>query len=113
MAKSYHVELKDKKYLVSESNYLVNTDSWDTDIRDWLADKVEVSLGEEHIAAIDFIRNTYSKRKRHPNPRTIAAGLAEQYGADRGTLRYFYSLFPKGVQQAFAVAGVPMQGFCF
>ena len=110
---AYHVRLKDKRYLLTEKDYLVNVESWDSEIRDWLADKVGVELEDEHLDAIEFIRATYTKRKTHPNPRVIAADLAKKYGPDKGTLRHFYSLFPKGVQQAFAIAGVPMQGFCF
>lgn len=113
MAMTYHVEVGDKRYLVNENNHLVKMDSWDDDIRDWIADRVEVSLGEQHLAVIEFIRESYSRRKQHPNPRVIAAGLAARYGAEHGTLKHFYSLFPRGVQQAFAIAGVPMQGFCF
>lgn len=110
---AYHVRLKEKRYLLTEKDYLVNIDAWDSDIRDWLADKAGVALEDEHRDAIEFIRSSYMKRKTHPNPRVIAADLAQKYGSDKGTLRHFYSLFPKGVQQAFAIAGVPMQGFCF
>jgi len=110
---AYHIKLKDRRYLLTEKDYLINGDSWDNEIRDWLANKAGLELDEEHLEAIEFIRTTYNKRKQHPNPRVIAANLAKKYGPDKGTLRYFYSLFPKGVQQAFAIAGVPMQGFCF
>jgi len=110
---TYHIEVKDRRYLVSEKNHLVDLASWDSNIRDWIAEKEKVTLSAEHIAAIEFIRETYDRRQQHPNPRVIAASLASQYGGDKGTLRYFYKLFPRGVQQAFAIAGVPMQGFCF
>ena len=110
---AYHVELKDKRYLLTEDDYLVNGDTWDSAIRDWLAEKEGVELDQEHMDAIEFIRQSYQKRKQHPNPRVIAANLAKKYGPDKGTLRYFYHLFPRGVQQAFSIAGVPMQGFCF
>lgn len=110
---AYHVRLKDKRYLVTEKDYLINQEAWDSEIRDWLANKAGVELKQKHLDAIDFIRTTYNKRSQHPNPRVIAADLAKKYGPDKGTLRYFYNLFPKGVQQAFAIAGVPMQGFCF
>jgi TusE/DsrC/DsvC family sulfur relay protein len=110
---AYQVRLKDKRYLLTEKDHLVHVDAWDSEIRDWLAGKAGVELGQEHLDAIEFIRNTYTRRKMHPNPRVIAANLAQKYGPDKGTLRHFYSLFPKGVQQAFAISGVPMQGFCF
>ncbi len=113
MTKSYYVQLKDKKYLVTEDHHLVYTGSWDTAIRDWLADKVGVVLSAEHLAAIEFIRAVYDRRGQHPNQRVIAAELGARFGPEKGTLRFFYSLFPRGVKQAFSIAGLPMQGFCF
>ncbi len=113
MTTTYYVQLDDKKYLVTEDHHLVHINSWDTAIRDWLADKVGLVLGVEHLAAIEFIRAVYDKRKQHPNQRVIAAELAARFGPEKGTLRHFYQLFPKGVKQAFSVAGLPMQGFCF
>jgi tRNA 2-thiouridine synthesizing protein E len=110
---AYHIKIKDKKYLLTEQDYLVNGDNWDSVIRDWLADKEGLKLDQEHLDAIEFIRQTYQRRQVHPNPRTIAASLAQKYGSGKGSLRYFYRLFPRGAQQAFAIAGVPMQGFCF
>jgi len=110
---AYHVELKEKKYKLTDNDYLANGNAWDSDIRDWLADKEGLKLEQEHLEAIEFIRQTYQKRRQHPNPRVIAANLAAKYGPDKGTLKHFYELFPRGVQQAFAIAGVPMQGFCF
>ena len=92
---AYHVRLKDKRYLLTESDYLINADAWDNEIRDWLADKAGVELAEEHIDAIEFIRATYQKRKQHPNPRVIAADLAKKYGPDKGTLRHFNGFCPK------------------
>lgn len=113
MSATYHVEVKDKRYLVTEAGYLADLEAWDDDIRDWLAVQANLQLGEEHLTAIEFIRATYRRRGQHPNPRVIAAAVASRFGDDKATRRYFYTLFPKGVQQAFAVAGVPMQGFCF
>lgn len=110
---AYHVKLNEKKYLLTEQDYLANGDAWDSAIRDWLADKEGLKLDQEHLDAIEFIRKTYQKRQVHPNPRVIAASLAQKYGPDKSNLRYFYRLFPRGVQQAFAIAGVPMQGYCF
>lgn len=113
MTTTYYVNLQEKKYLVTEDNHLVHVNSWDTAIRDWLAAKVGLVLSDEHLAAIEFIRGTYEKRGQHPNQRVIAAELAARFGPEKGTLKHFYNLFPKGVKQAFSIAGLPMQGFCF
>ena len=45
---AYHVRLKDKRYLLTEKDYLVDVEAWDNEIRDWLADKVGVELDQEH-----------------------------------------------------------------
>ncbi len=37
----HHVEVKDKRYLVTDQNQLVDVKSWDHDIRDWLAEKFD------------------------------------------------------------------------
>ena len=110
---SYHVEVNDKRYLVTDQPQLVDITSWDHNIRDWLAERLNVTLSEEHLNVIEFIREVHMTRGQHPMPRVIAANLATEYGPEKGTLRYFYSLFPKGVHQAVAIAGLPLKGMCF
>jgi len=110
---TYYVDVKGKRYLVNEQNHLTDLKRWDTDIRDWLAQQHNIELGEEHIAAVDFIRQTYQRRQQHPMVRVVAKDLGERFGEEKGSLRYFYSLFPKGVYQAVAIAGVPVKGLCF
>lgn len=110
---TYNVELNGKKYLVTDQNHLADLNAWDSDIRDWLAEKANVELREEHQTALEFIRDVYNKRDRHPMVRVVAAHLEEKYGPEKGTLRYFYGLFPKGIQQAVILAGVPITGLCY
>lgn len=110
---TYHVDLKGKKYLVTQQFQLADMDRWDDDIRDWIADQLDITLNEEHIAAINFIRTTYQRRKQHPMVRVVAKALGDQFGEEKGSLRYFYSLFPKGVHQAVMIAGLPVRGMCF
>ncbi len=109
----YNIEINGKQYSVTDKNQLSDINAWDADILNWLAEKAEVSLQEEHRTALEFIRETYKSRERHPVVRLVAAHLAEKYGKDKGTPQYFYSLFPKGVQQASVLAGVPVQELCF
>ena len=110
---TYHVDVNGKRYLVNDQNQLIDQAHWDPDIRDWLAEQVGLQLSEEHIAAVDFIRSTYQRRKQHPMVRVIAAYLADTFGPEKGSLRHFYALFPKGVHQAVTIAGVPLKGLCF
>ncbi len=110
---TYMIEINGKKYLVTEKNQLADMQSWDSDICAWMAEKANLKLQDEHRTALEFIRETYRNRDRHPIVRVVAAHLAKKHGAEKGTLRFFYSLFPKGIQQAVILAGVPLQGLCY
>lgn len=110
---SYSIEVNGKKYSLTEQNQLSDMDAWDADILNWLAEKAEVKLQDEHHAALEFIRETYKSRERHPVVRLVAAHLAKKFGPEKGTPKYFYSLFPKGVQQASVLAGIPVKELCF
>ncbi len=52
---TYNIDVKGKKYLVTDQYQLANMDRWDHDIRDWIAEKQQINLNEEHISAIEFI----------------------------------------------------------
>ncbi len=107
------VEVNGKRYLVTDQNQLTDLNTWDSDIRDWLAAEAQISLSEEHASVLDFIRATYQRRHQHPLVRVITAHIGEKFGPEKGNLRYFYRLFPKGIQQAVTIAGLPLQGLCF
>jgi tRNA 2-thiouridine synthesizing protein E len=110
---SHYMELNGKKYLLSDNNHLLDLATWDHQIRDYIADKININLTDDHIRVIQLIRDSYEKRRKHPFVRVVTADMAKDMGIDKGTMRYFYDLFPKGIHQAFQVAGLPMQGFCF
>lgn len=110
---NHYQEIEGKRYLLSDQHHLLNLDSWDDKIRDYIAKKVSLTLKEDHVKVIDIIRKSYHVRKKHPFVRVVTADMHKEMGPEKGTMRYFYSLFPKGIHQAFQVAGLPMQGFCF
>ncbi len=110
---SYNIEVNGKEYSLTDQHQLSDTEAWDTDILNWLAEKADVQLQQEHHTALEYIRETYKSRQRHPVVRLVAAHLAEKHGPEKGTPQYFYNLFPKGVQQASILAGVPVKELCF
>ena len=110
---SHYMELNGKRYLLSNDDHLLDLSSWDHQIRDYMAKKLNINLTEDHIKVINLIRASYKRRKKHPFVRVVTADMAEEMGEEKGTMRYFYNLFPKGIHQAFQLAGLPMQGFCF
>lgn len=107
------MEVNGKSYLLSNNNHLLDLTSWDDQIRDYIAGELNIKLNNDHITVIKLIRESYKTRRRHPLVRVVTADMAKTMGPDKGTMRYFYGLFPKGIHQAFQVAGLPMQGFCF
>lgn len=110
---SHYLELNGKRYLLSDQNHLLDLSTWDHQIRDYIAHELDLTLSEDHIKVINLIRASYKKRRKHPFVRVVTADMAREMGEEKGTMRYFYNLFPKGIHQAFQLAGLPMQGFCF
>jgi tRNA 2-thiouridine synthesizing protein E len=110
---SHYLELNGKRYLLSNNNQLLDLASWDDQIRDYIAEELNIKLSNDHITVIELIRESYKTRRKHPFVRVVTADMARKMGEEKGTIRYFYNLFPKGIHQAFQVAGLPMQGFCF
>lgn len=101
-----------KKYVVNDKYYLVEFTDWDEAIRDWLADHENVTLTAEHLHALQYLRETFEKSKTHPVIRMVTTDLGKRYGTEKGTVKFFYSLFPRGIHQAFLIAGIPMQDSC-
>lgn len=106
------VRLADKTYTVNDRYYLTDFGEWDEQFRDWLAAKINLELCQEHLDVIDFLRQTYHTHKRHPVIRMVTSDLAQRYGQDKGTVKFFHTLFPGGIHQAFLIAGLPMQDSC-
>jgi len=113
MTLSHYLELNGKRYLLSDNNHLLDLTLWDTQIRDYIAQSIDLKLSDDHVKVIDLIRNSYTRRKKHPYVRVVTADMAKEMGPEKGTMRYFYGLFPKGIHQAFQIAGIPVQGLCF
>lgn len=106
------IEIASEKYIVNDKYYLVDFTSWDEKIRDWLADREEISLNHEHLHIISQLREMFQLSQRHPVMRTVISEMSARFGADKGTVKYFHTLFPKGIHQAYLVAGIPMQDSC-
>jgi tRNA 2-thiouridine synthesizing protein E len=106
------IKILSHKYIVNDRYYLVDFSTWDEEIRDWLANKEGLVIDNENSHVINHLRYLYSQNKRHPAPREVTSELSKQFGAPKGTTKYFHTLFPKGIHQAYLVAGLPMQDSC-
>ncbi|BHH86014.1 TusE/DsrC/DsvC family sulfur relay protein [Desulforhopalus sp. 52FAK] len=106
------IHISSHTYVVNDKYYLIDFSAWDKEIRDWLANKERLTLGDEHMHAINYLRTTYGQHYRHPSLRAVTSELSKEFGAPKGTPGYFHTLFPKGIHQAYLVAGLPMQDSC-
>jgi TusE/DsrC/DsvC family sulfur relay protein len=106
------ITLESKTYLLGDKYYLKNFDDWDEYIRDWLSQKEGTELTFEHLIVIDFLRKSFGSNNRHPAVRMVTTELNNQLGAGKGSVRYFHTLFPGGIHQAFLIAGLPMMDSC-
>lgn len=107
-----NIDLGGKSYLVNERNYLRKFGDWDEQIRDWLASEERIELSPERLYVIDLLRELFAKNERHPVIRMVTTNITHRFGAEKGTVKYFHTLFPGGLHQAFLIAGLPMQDSC-
>lgn len=106
------IRLGPNEYHLNDKYYVTDFSEWDALLRDWLAAHEKLVLGEEHLHVLAFLRTSYEKSKRHPVIRMVTAELSIRFGAEKGSVKYFHTLFPGGIHQAFLIGGLPMQDSC-
>jgi TusE/DsrC/DsvC family sulfur relay protein len=90
--------LGDTMYWLDFRGHLKTFSMWSPELMDWFAQQEEI---------VNFLRMLFSKRQVHPVVRIVTAYMVDCFGRDKGTIRYFHSLFPKGIHQAYRIAGLP------
>lgn len=78
-----------------------------------LAEQENITLTEEHLEIIRFVRAFYLEFNTSPAIRMLVKAVSQQFGEDKGNSRYLYRLFPKGpAKQATKLAGLPKPVKC-
>ena len=106
------IDIDGTTYLANDKYYLKEFSDWNPRIRDWLAEREDIVLGPEQLHVIEFLRATFAGNRRHPVLRMVTTELAQQFGTEKGSVKFFHTLFPGGIHQAFLLAGLPMQDSC-
>jgi len=106
------IELSGKQYELNNKGFLVDTSCWDEQLRDRLAEEEKVTLTDDHLIVIDFLRCYFKENNEHPVIRIITADMVKKLGREKGTIKYFHVLFPVGIHQAYRIAGLPMKHSC-
>ena len=107
-----YVIVENKKYQLDQNGYLVAMSQWDPQIMEWFARQGNIAITEDHLKVMGFLRDYFEEHKRHPGIRPLSAALPEIFGKERGTISFFHELFPGGFNQAYKIAGLPVQHSC-
>jgi tRNA 2-thiouridine synthesizing protein E len=102
------VENGSRKLEVNEEGFMVHPEEWDREAAELLARAEENldSLGPEHWAVIEYIRNYYLEKQLAPMVRLICKTTGVP-------LKRIYELFPSGpAKGACKLAGLPKPDGC-
>ncbi|EKT62045.1 sulfurtransferase TusE [Providencia burhodogranariea] len=93
--------------------YLINSQQWSEALIPLLAEQENITLTEEHLEIIRFVRAFYLEFNTSPAIRMLVKAVSQQFGEEKGNSRYLYRLFPKGpAKQATKLAGLPKPVKC-
>jgi tRNA 2-thiouridine synthesizing protein E len=98
---------------VDEEGYLINLADWDEDAAKLLAESEKIDMTENHWEVVNFLREYYAEYQIAPAIRVLTKAIAKKLGAEKGTSKYLYELFPYGpAKQACKIAGLPKPTGC-
>lgn len=90
-----------------DEGFLLDPDDWSPSLARELASEAGQELEAEHWQVIDYIRDAYGRTQTVPEARKLLRFMRDSWGAERGTRRYLYQLFPTGYgQTACKIAGM-------
>ena len=105
--------LNEKSIESDPNGYLLNLDDWSEDVAQALAAEEDIELTDQHWEIIHFLRNYYLEFGNSPNVRSLMKIIAKKLGAEKGTRKYLYDLFPLGPsRQGCRIAGLPRPNDC-
>ncbi|MBL0124517.1 MAG: TusE/DsrC/DsvC family sulfur relay protein [Betaproteobacteria bacterium] len=106
-------EINGKTYETDEEGYLLNLSEWTEEAAKYIATTENVEMTEAHWEVVNFLRQYYNDFQIAPAVRVLTKAIGKQLGADKGTSKYLYELFPYGpAKQACKIAGLPKPTGC-
>ena len=101
------VELDGTLYEFDFKGHLQDFNTWSPRLMEWYAEQEKLELTDDHCMVIDSMRKYFEKNKALPVDRGVIKEMGEKIGPDKGTIKYFHTLFPTGIHQAHKIAGLP------
>ncbi|MBH89785.1 MAG: sulfurtransferase TusE [Magnetovibrio sp.] len=106
-------ELNGKSFESDEEGYLVDIGSWNEELANLIAKDEEIDMTEEHWEVVNFLRDYYNEYQIAPAVRVLIKAVKKKMGAEKGSNKYMYELFPYGpAKQACKIAGLPKPTGC-
>ena len=106
-------EVNGKSFESDEEGYLVDLASWNEELANLIAKDEEIEMTEEHWEVVNFLREYYNEYQIAPAVRVLIKAVKKTLGADKGSNKYMYELFPYGpAKQACKIAGLPKPTGC-
>ena len=102
-----NIQLGNTLFPLDFRGYLKTYSLWNPQLMEWFAQQEQVELSQEHLEIISYIRGVFEKRRVHPVVRIVTTHMTQALGKEKGTIKYFHTLFPKGIHQAYRIAGLP------
>ena len=100
-------------YEHDEEGYILDVTNWNKDLAGVIAKEEGLDMTEEHWLVVDFLREYYNEYQIAPAVRVLVKAVKKKFGADKGSNKYLYELFPYGpAKQACKVAGLPKPTGC-
>lgn len=113
-SKQQQLELADGSLLeLDEKGYLLHPELWTPEVSRIMALADGQELSADHWVVLQIFRDYFARYDIDPPMRALVRAAREQLGADKGTSRYLYLLFPTGpATQACRYAGLPRPVSC-
>lgn len=92
---------------LTDDGYLANFTDWSQETANYLAQRQNIILSNEHWEVIKLLRFFYTQYNTSPSTRTLVNAIRAEYGTDKGNSIYLHKLFPNGAAQATNIAGLP------
>ena len=100
-------------YNIDEYGFLLDFASWDINFCNLAAAQENISLTQDHILVIEFLRQFYQQTNKSPAIRELVKALKEKYDEKIGNSLYLQTLFPVSpAVQAAKLAGLPKPKRC-
>jgi dissimilatory sulfite reductase related protein len=96
-----------------EEGYLVDINQWNEELAGQIAKDEGVTMTTEHWEVVNFLREYYQEYQIAPAVRVLTKAITKKMGAEKGSNKYLYELFPYGpAKQACKIAGLPKPTGC-